>query len=367
MGLLNRKNIKYEVGLLTWLWGVDSFFFSAKDYMKLSKLPFVHLLLGIIVFGTVLSISSSHWMILWIGLELNLIGFLPVMVVHGNYSGREAAVKYFIVQRLGSILLLLGRICSYSVSFTWDSLAGREGALFVIGGLLAKLGCAPFHMWLPGVMANLSWIPCLMIATWQKVAPLMLLTVLRITYKPLIILVSVFSVLWGGLGGINQTQLRALLGYSSIAHLGWMLIASTVNLSLLITYLFFYTFITGIVFVALWVVGRKDRNSLQGFGGSKRNIGIIVLLLSLAGLPPLMGFIPKLLVISSAAPTPALWLPLLVIVLGSVLSIYYYLYLFYALFIGEEGNLSYFINKVEYRVVIRVVVSLLGGLLILLL
>ena len=129
------------------------------------------------------------------GLELNLIGFLPVIVIHGSYSEREAAVKYFIVQRLGSILLLFGRMCAYRISFTWENLFSNQGVLLIMGGLLAKLGCAPFHMWLPGVMANLSWLPCMLVATWQKIAPLYLLRLL-VSYRYLLrVVVAVLSVL----------------------------------------------------------------------------------------------------------------------------------------------------------------------------
>lgn len=86
--------------------------------MKTSKLPYVHLLILVMVFGTLLTTSSSHWLIMWAGLELNLIGFLPLMLIRKLYSESEGGVKYFIVQSLGSIFFLLGRMFSYRLTNT---------------------------------------------------------------------------------------------------------------------------------------------------------------------------------------------------------------------------------------------------------
>ncbi len=194
-----------------------------------SGLPFGYVFLLVIRIGTFLSISSIHWLRIWAGLEINLIGFLPMLVYQKRISERESGVKYFIVQALGSRFLVLGSLMAFNSSFTWDyyfEFSFRTlGFMVLAAGLCVKLGLFPFHYWLPSVMAGLPWLSCLLLATWQKIAPLFLLLCLlelnkvyRITF--IFCIIRAGRSLVGGFGGINQTQVRALLAYSSIGHLG---------------------------------------------------------------------------------------------------------------------------------------------------
>ena len=182
-----------------------------------SRLPFTFLFLFVAVFGTLFSISSSHWLGVWAGLEVNLIGFLPILLYQKRASERESAVKYFIIQALGSGLLMFGSLFRSSISFTWEPSLPLSlvGAFIIFSGLFVKIGLFPFHFWLPSVIAGLPWFSCLVLATWQKVAPLFLVNALiRISelYSILLLvcLLAGGSSLVGGFGGLNQTQIRAI-------------------------------------------------------------------------------------------------------------------------------------------------------------
>nr|AXF46431.1 NADH dehydrogenase subunit 2 [Penion sulcatus] len=332
--------------------------------------------LSVMGVGTLLSVSSIHWLSIWAGLEINLIGFLPMLVYQKSVSESQSAVKYFIVQALGSSFLIFGSLMVFNMSFTWDMCTKMYnpsvlGFMMLIGGLCVKLGLFPFHYWLPGVMAGLPWVSCLLLATWQKFAPLFLilcLLELNQSYMMAFILciISAGSALIGGLGGMNQTQVRALLAYSSISHLGWMMFAILHSEWTMKMYLGIYVLISVSLFMSLWYSdsgSMKNINNLKGSGSMQ--LTIMFLLLSLGGLPPLLGFISKWLVIavgSSGAWTPMIFL----LILGSLMSLFYYLSLFFSVFLS--GMKKYGLSSLGVNNSLVVMINTLnavGGILIL--
>nr|YP_009169472.1 NADH dehydrogenase subunit 2 [Obscurella hidalgoi]AKL90689.1 NADH dehydrogenase subunit 2 [Obscurella hidalgoi] len=319
------------------------------------NLPFVYMFLLLVGFGTFFSISAVHWLGAWVGLELNLIGFLPILIYQKSSLETEAAIKYFIVQALGSSLLMAASLLSFNLSLSWEfafSLIGDPPFAYIWGflllsSLMLKVGAFPFHFWLPSVMVSSSWFPCAILATWQKLAPLFLFTIilgsgLVSLFFQLLCLLAVAGAWVGGIGGINQTQVRAILGYSSISHMGWMVYGACCNESLLEFYLMIYILVTGCVFIAFWHLNLSNMKGTLGLTSNFFDyLGVFILLLSLGGLPPLLGFIPKLLVIGYCIP---LWnfMVVLFLLLGSLISLFYYLVLFFAI------CLSFFSSKFLY-------------------
>lgn len=306
------------------------------------------------VFGTLFSISSCHWLGIWVGLEINLIGFLPLLVYQKRATGRESAVKYFITQAIGSSLLILGRLRIYRISFTWEVFSFSElwslGSLIVFSGIILKRGVFPFYFWLPSVIAGLSWFSCLLLATWQKIAPLFLIALFlnNNSIYLVLVLLSFFAVgsrLIGGIGGINQTQLRALVAYSSIGHLGWILFSLVHRSWAMKVYLRIYVLISICIFLSLWYrnLGRlKNLNS--SFRKKNEIIRILILFLSLGGLPPILGFISKWVAITTGI-NSSLMAFLFFLILGSVMSLFYYLSLLFSLFLSLNSsrfNKNYF-------------------------
>nr|AXA45263.1 NADH dehydrogenase subunit 2 [Cochlespira sp. MNHN IM 2013-19079] len=340
-----------------------------------SSLPFSYMFLSVMGVGTLLSISSIHWLSIWAGLEVNLIGFLPMLTHQKSTSESESAVKYFVVQALGSSFLIFGSLLAFGMSFTWDMYAGSFnktlGLSVLVGGLCIKLGLFPFHYWLPSVMAGLPWLSCLLLATWQKLAPLfLLLCLLELSQSYLVILafcvISSGSSLLGGIGGMNQTQIRALLAYSSIGHLGWMLFATLHGEWVMKAYLMIYILISLSMFTSLWL---SDSGSMKNINNLKTSnfmqLSVMLLLLSLGGLPPLLGFISKWLVIMSSTSGP--WLPVIsALIIGSLMSLFYYLSLFFSIFLSftKKHGLNQFLSKNSMVSTISML-NIGGGLLIL--
>nr|ATZ70006.1 NADH dehydrogenase subunit 2 [Conus calhetae] len=342
-----------------------------------SSLPFGLMFLFVMGFGTMLSLSSVHWLGIWAGLEMNLIGFLPMLIYQKKISESESAVKYFIVQALGSGLLIFGSLLGFSTSFSWDVMSGGMmgilGLCALVSGLSVKLGMFPFHYWVPSVMAGLSWVSCMLLATWQKLAPLFLLLSLceLSEMKELLVLFCMMSggsALVGGMGGLNQTQIRALLAYSSIGHLGWMTFAMLHSEWCMKLYLFIYLGITTSLFVSLWL---KDSSTMKNVSSLKHfkiyYLVIMLLLLSISGLPPLLGFVSKWLVVFIASSGPFSFI-IFMLILGSLMSLFYYLSLFFSFFLNSFKNNGSELDVVVSKSVVVMICTLnvVGSVLILL-
>nr|YP_009192144.1 NADH dehydrogenase subunit 2 [Phasianella solida]ALK03401.1 NADH dehydrogenase subunit 2 [Phasianella solida] len=335
--------------------------------MLASFLPYSFLLLGVMVLGTLTGLSSSCWLGAWVGLEINLIGFIPILVYGGSMKEGESGILYFIVQSLGSGLLMVGSLISFDVAGGWDvSLYEVYPWSLVVTSmsLMLKLGSFPFHSWFPKVMAGGSWFSCLLLVTWQKVGPLFLLNEMIWSWSNcesstfglsgpkiflFLLIVGSLGSLIGGVGGINQTEVRALLAYSSIGHIGWMVFCCLLGWGVLLNYFVFYFFISVCFFVALW--------RFEGYSHLRMSVGkseeskfsetsVILMLLSLGGMPPLLGFYPKLVVILECC-----WgygpVYLSMLILGSLISLYYYLSLLFSVSLhsflrfGLEGGDSW--------------------------
>nr|YP_010447195.1 NADH dehydrogenase subunit 2 [Tibia fusus]UTM92203.1 NADH dehydrogenase subunit 2 [Tibia fusus] len=341
-----------------------------------SNLPFSYMFVFTMVTGTLFSISSSHWLGIWAGLEINLIGFLPLLVYQKSMAESESAVKYFVIQALGSGLLMFGSLMSYSLSFTWDVSMSNGfyafGMFTIICGLCVKMGLFPFHFWLPSVMAGLPWISCLLLATWQKFAPIFLIGSLMevnlIYWAALVIsIMCAGSSLAGGVGGINQTQIRALLAYSSIGHLGWIVFSLLYSDWAMKIYLTIYVLISLCIFMSLWFSNLSDMKSLNKLNyKSNLEMSVMLMLMSLGGLPPLLGFVSKWLVISLAM-SSSLWGILFFLILGSLLSLFYYLSLFFSLSMNQiKKEFSVAISEGMFIKLVNLIVlfNLIGGLLL---
>nr|YP_010849319.1 NADH dehydrogenase subunit 2 [Conus tessulatus]WGH10457.1 NADH dehydrogenase subunit 2 [Conus tessulatus] len=342
-----------------------------------SSLPFGLMFLSMMGFGTMLSLSSVHWLGIWAGLEMNLIGFLPMLIYQKKISESESAVKYFVIQALGSSLLIFGSLLSFKTSFSWDMVSSGSGSSLglcvLVSGLSVKLGVFPFHYWVPSVMAGLSWVSCMLLATWQKLAPLFLLLSLCELSEmkelfALFCVMSAGSALVGGMGGLNQTQIRALLAYSSIGHLGWMVFAMLHSEWCMKLYLAIYLGITSSLFMSLWL---KDSSTMKDVSSLKHfkvyYLVIMLLLLSLSGLPPLLGFVSKWLVVFVGSAGSFSFI-LFLLILGSLMSLFYYLSLFFSFFLNFFKNNSGELDVVTSKsVVIGIsVLNLVGGVMILL-
>lgn len=249
-----------------------------------------------------------------------MISFLPLLIKGRGLLRVEGALKYFMVQALAGQLYIVGAL------FTLGGTASGVTSLrcIVVIALSIKLGAAPFHFWYPRVAQSLRWEDNFILGVVQKLAPLYLVFVGGGGHSFFIFLLVVSSCLVGGVGGLNQSQLRKIMAFSSINHMAWVLRAIWGGGTLWLKYYVVYGYIRGAIIYLFWQRGLFRVGHLYGGPvGPGSTGGIALSLLSLGGLPPFLGFIPKWVVLSGLLGVEAFLLSL-TLVISTLISLYFY-------------------------------------------
>nr|ACY36778.1 NADH dehydrogenase subunit 2 [Crocidura panayensis] len=292
------------------------------------------ILLGTIMLGTSIVMTSSHWFMTWLGFEMNMMAIVPILMKKYSPRSMEAATKYFLTQATASMILMLAIIINlmYSGQWTIKNMENYTASTLITIALVMKLGLAPFHFWVPEVTQGVSLNSGLILLTWQKIAPLTLLCQIYSSINTdLLLLMSLTSIMIGGWGGLNQTQLRKIMAYSSIAHMGWMMTILIYNPNLSLLNLLIYILMTSSMFMLLIFTSTTSTLSLSLTWNKTPIITImsLITLLSLGGLPPLTGFMPKWMIIQELTKNNSVILPTLMAILA-LLNLFFYMRLTYS-------------------------------------
>ncbi|MEL6421006.1 MAG: NADH-quinone oxidoreductase subunit NuoN [Pseudomonadota bacterium] len=322
--------------------------------------------------GMMLMISAGDLITMYLGLEMQSLALYVIAALRrDSLRSSEAGLKYFVLGALSSGMLLYGASMIYG--FTGSTifaditrvLQAGDGAaniglifglVFVLAGLAFKISAVPFHMWTPDVYEGASTPITAFFAAAPKVAAMAL--VMRVTidallpvtqqWQQIIVFVSIASMLWGALAAIGQTNIKRLMAYSSIGHMGFALVGLAAGTqegakSVLI-YLAIYLVMTLGTFALIMGMRRgdvatEDINDLSGLAQYNLPAAFLLamLLFSLAGIPPLAGFFAKLYVFRAAVEA-GLW-PLAILgVIASVIGAVYYLRIIKLMFFDEAGE-----------------------------
>nr|ADF58919.1 NADH dehydrogenase subunit 2 [Sialia sialis] len=286
-----------------------------------------------LLLGSTITISSNHWVMAWTGLEINTLAVLPLISKSHHPRAIEAATKYFLVQAAASALMLFSSMTNAWHTGQWDitQLTCPVSCLILTAAIAMKLGLVPFHFWFPEVLQGCSLTTGLLLSTAMKFPPLTLffMTSQSLNPHPLIIM-AILSAALGGWMGLNQTQTRKILAFSSISHLGWMTAILIYSPKLALLNFYLYTLMTAAVFLILNSMKALKLSTLMTSWVKTPALSatLMLTLLSLAGLPPLTGFLPKWLIIQELtkqemAPTAT------AMALLSLLGLFFYLRLAY--------------------------------------
>nr|BAO08963.1 NADH dehydrogenase subunit 2 [Cirrhinus molitorella] len=300
------------------------------------------ILLSSLGLGTTLTFASSHWLLAWMGLEINTLAITPLMAQHHHPRAVEATTKYFLTQATAAAMILFASTTNAWMTGEWsiNDLSNPIASTMFMTALALKIGLAPMHFWMPEVMQGLDLLTGLILSTWQKLAPLALIIQTAQTIDPMLLtLLGVTSTLMGGWGGLNQTQLRKILAYSSIAHMGWMIIIIQYAPQLTLIALGTYIIMTSAAFLTLKMSFTTKINTLATTWSKSPILTATtaLVLLSLGGLPPLTGFMPKWLILQELTKQD---LPLIatIMALTALISLYFYLRLCYAMTLTISPN-----------------------------
>nr|ACR20289.1 NADH dehydrogenase subunit 2 [Phaethornis longirostris]ACR20293.1 NADH dehydrogenase subunit 2 [Phaethornis longirostris]ACR20295.1 NADH dehydrogenase subunit 2 [Phaethornis longirostris] len=286
-----------------------------------------------LILGTTLTISSNHWVMAWTGLEINTLAIIPLISKHHHPRAIEAAIKYFLVQAAASTLLLFSSTINAWHTGQWDitQLNHPTSSLLLTTAIAMKLGLVPFHFWFPEVLQGSPLTTAMLLSTVMKFPPITILLLTSHSLNPtLLTMMAIASAALGGWMGLNQTQIRKILAFSSISHLGWMTIILIYNPKLTLMTFYLYCIMTAAIFLTLNTTKSLKLSTMMTSWTKTPtlNASLMMTLLSLAGLPPLTGFLPKWLIIQELS-KQEMTSTATIVALLSLLSLFFYLRLAY--------------------------------------
>nr|WJH18406.1 NADH-ubiquinone oxidoreductase chain 2 [Cercococcyx mechowi] len=327
-----------------------------------AKLTFIMSLL----LGTTITISSNHWMMAWTGLEINTLAIIPLIAKSHHPRAIEATIKYFLVQATASTLVLFSSMTNAWATGQWDitQMTNQTSCLLLTTAIAMKLGLVPFHFWFPEVLQGSSMITALLLSSIMKLPPIAILFLVSHSINPtLLTTMAIMSAALGGWMGLNQTQTRKILAFSSISHLGWMAIIIIYNPNLTMLNFFIYLIMTTAVFLTL-NTSKTLKLSTMMTSWTKTpmlHTTLMLTLLSLAGLPPLTGFMPKWLIIYDLTKQEMTTAATLIAML-SLLGLFFYLRLAYYSTITLPPNSTNHMKQWHTNKVPNILIAILTSL-----
>ena len=341
------------------------------DYMRrrdLMKFEYP-ILIVLAVVGMMMMVSSGNLMSLYMGLELQSLSLYVVASFRrDSVKSTEAGMKYFVLGALSSGLLLYGASLVYGYTGSTDfatiiRAAGHGGSIglmiglvLVIAGLAFKVSAVPFHMWTPDVYEGSPTPVTAFFATAPKVAAMALFARVmhdafgnaKADWQQVIVLISLLSMFLGAVAAIGQTNIKRLMAYSSIAHMGYALMGlaagTAYGVEAMLMYMTFYVIMNIGTFAFIMTMEKDgqpvtDIQSLNLLAKTKpgKALAVMVLMVSLAGIPGTIGFFGKLYVLQAAYGAGLLWLAIAGVI-ASVIGAYYYLRIIYLMWFGSEQD-----------------------------
>nr|YP_011010420.1 NADH dehydrogenase subunit 2 [Metrocoris tenuicornis]WPW47035.1 NADH dehydrogenase subunit 2 [Metrocoris tenuicornis] len=276
-----------------------------------------------LIMSTIMVISSENWFSMWMGLEINMMSFIPMMEKNNNYLSSESKMMYFLMQSMSSIMFIFMVIMNPLIMIKEKNTDNMIMNIITMS-MMMKMGAAPIHMWFVNIMNKMNWNNCLIMMTWQKIAPMFILSN-TIQNSKVITICSMLNAIIGAIGGINQTSIKKMMAFSSINHMGWMIMCMKFDNEMWMKYLMIYS-IMMIMFINM--MSKKSINYMNQMNlnlkTTTEKINMLIMMLSLGGLPPFIGFMPKWLVIQSMISTNSLFTTM-ILMMSSMITLFYYM------------------------------------------
>nr|YP_009485669.1 NADH dehydrogenase subunit 2 [Saldula burmanica]AVZ00805.1 NADH dehydrogenase subunit 2 [Saldula burmanica] len=314
------------------------------------------LFLIMLMMSTMIVISSNNWMSMWMGMEMNLMSFIPLMSKNKNNFSSEACMMYFLVQTLGSITLLMSILLCPMIMMSPIMISDMVITMMMIS-LLIKMGMSPFHMWVPEIMEKMSWMNCLLLMTWQKTAPMIVMSNF-LSFNLMIMVPIVMSTMMGAIGGLNQTSVRKIMAYSSISHSGWMIACMNYEHKMWMMYFIVYSMMTTMITMLFNNNSIFYLNQMQMHNSTMFNkINYTIMMMSMGGMPPFMGFMPKWMVIQTMI-SSSLYLPIMLMMMFSLMTLFYYMRMMTTMIMINTDTNKWMLNESKKKNMIMLMMNL---------
>jgi NADH-quinone oxidoreductase subunit N len=368
----------------------------SQDYMiRRDLLRFEYpILLALAVVGMMMMVSAGDLMALYLGLELQSLALYVVAAIRrDSVKSTEAGLKYFVLGALSSGILLYGASLTYGYAGTTlfsGILSTLEngaplgllfGLVFMLAGLAFKVSAAPFHMWTPDVYEGAPTPVTAFFATAPKVAAMALLA--RLTWdafgtipgdwSQVLAAFAVISMFLGAVAAIGQRDIKRLMAYSSIAHMGYALVGlasgTAEGVQAMLVYMAIYVTMNVGTFAFILSMEKDGRpvtsiDSLNSFAKKEplKALAMLVLMFSLAGVPPMVGFFGKFYVLKAAVDADMAWLALAGAV-ASVIGAFYYLRIVFFMYFGKENDgMESRMSPAQWAMLVAVAVIMVAGI-----
>lgn len=324
------------------------------------------------ILGVMVLISSRNFFNFYFGMEMFSMPIYTLIALESRKTSIEAALKYFILSAVFSGILLYGLSLIYGASGSLDfksiinfietqhiSMLFQVGVVLMIIGIFFKLNLAPFHMWAPDVYQGSATSVTMLIASLPKIAIVSVLSYLlgdvfqkyiNYNFQMLLIIIGILSMFVGNIGAILQTNIKRLLAYSAIGHVGFILLGlGANNLSGRFAanfYVVIYAFMIISVLGSITIFSNNNKfEDINNFSGLAKKYPwlsgiLLVLLLSMAGIPPTLGFYGKFFIIKSLIDANLIWVAIVALLL-SVISLYYYLKIIKLIYFTDSLDNNY--------------------------
>nr|WPW46749.1 NADH dehydrogenase subunit 2 [Halobates germanus]WPW46762.1 NADH dehydrogenase subunit 2 [Halobates germanus] len=281
------------------------------------------MMLSTTVMSTLMVLSSENWFSMWMGLEINMLSFIPLMEDSKNLMSSESKMIYFIIQSMASMMFLFTIIMNPLIMINENMINNLSMSIITLS-MCMKIGMAPMHLWFINIMKKLKWNNCMMLMTWQSIAPLYVMSNTNNNIFMINVL-AIMSALIGAIGGINQTSTKKIMAYSSINHLGWMTTCIIYDNETWMKYLIIYSLM---ILILTNSFKKKSINFINQMSMNMKTktekMSFIMMMLSLGGLPPFLGFLPKWLVIQSLMNNECK-MTVFILMMTSMITLFYYM------------------------------------------
>nr|YP_010235782.1 NADH dehydrogenase subunit 2 [Bambusicaliscelis flavus]QTD82400.1 NADH dehydrogenase subunit 2 [Bambusicaliscelis flavus] len=250
--------------------------------MNSSKMIFMKMM----VISTIMMMSSMNLMFSWISMELNLISFIPILTK--SKKMKDQSMKYFIIQSLSSSMLLIAMMINSKIESPINL------SIMITASMLMKMGLMPFHLWLPSIMQSMSWKKCMIMNTWQKISPTILICQL-ISIKEMI-LPMMISLIFSPISMFKTLSTKKIMAFSSISNTPWMMMSMMISKNMFFMFFMIYSMINMMLMNNFKKLNINFINQMMEKNKTMK-INLMVNFLSMSGFPPTIGFLMKWMIL----------------------------------------------------------------------